>query len=209
MNEQELLVYKKIYTEIEIPQRNIEENWELLSPLLPKQQKKDDYLSVKYGIAFLASIVVIMFGGIGVSLASKPGDRLYPVKTLTHKVTQQITSVFQEKVKKIAPQNEVIKSSPTNNGANKASITPTKSPSKSSASVTPGQNSEKSAGFEQVHGVSTQNNSSDNKSPRSEVKGTENQNKGTENLNNGNSGNNNEKNIENQNGHPGKPPIEH
>src|SRR3990167_7279729 len=103
MTTEELKDYKRIYFGINVPDDLVEKKWELLSPLLPKQEVRNSYLFIPYAAAFLSVLILMTIGVVDASQGAKPGDVLYQVKVLSQGISTKVASVFQKRVGEIIP----------------------------------------------------------------------------------------------------------
>lgn len=102
MIEEKLDKIKSQYQNTELPQYLIYNGWADLKFTLPIQQNHFWNINLKRGLIFASTCLFVTTTVAGIAQASKPGNTLYPIKTLTQDIKANITGNYQEKVEKRA-----------------------------------------------------------------------------------------------------------
>lgn len=90
MSEQQLKEYKRIYNNISVPSRKVDENWMLLSSRIPTRKHLQYMHWMKYGFMFASIVLVLLVGVTSAAQAAQPGDVLYPVKVFSKPFVSKI-----------------------------------------------------------------------------------------------------------------------
>lgn len=206
--------YKNTYTEITVPDDEIDKKWQVLSDILPEQElPKSSYHFMPYGAAFVGAFVVLLVITGSFAQSAKPGSLLYPVHSVTQEVANRVTKVFQPKADHVnLPKIHTFVTTPQllPTPTTKPSITPTPKPKGIEEKQESSQNGNehKAIPTTKVLGTHTENEESHGTSPtifQQTVNNSTNGNsKESENNTNNNHGNNNGNSGNSENSHGNK-----
>lgn len=98
MIEKYLNSIKDQYQNTQMPEYLIYNGWADLKFKLPTQQNKFWQTFLSRGLIFATFIMFISTALVGIAQAAKPGEALFPIKTLTEDIKAAITGNYQEKI---------------------------------------------------------------------------------------------------------------